>query len=382
MPTSRFLPTHARTAFGWTLCLLFASMACNKQEDNSAKSSSRSDAGREERLVTGNTASPRLVAVDSVMLQEHDTTYLGRPSGLALAPDGTFFVADLLGARVLHYNNKGELLGIMGRKGTGPGEFSSPSWMALAGDSVLLVKDNTPRRVVAFDVRTHTFRWGRQFADFTTSVHRDDERFVLARLHPASTHSGLRFGGPDDVPEDVGPLPVLYRKNHVLPQVFFAAEAVSIRDTIVGVFEVSDYLYWSDRAATFIDSVAIPVIRRKGARLDLISAVTADPNTVAPAVYQSSQPWEIAQLPSGRIAVVHYDPERVNNRMTGTLYLSLVDRANRTACADAHVPGSEDPQPFVAFRGDTLAVLSQHLRESGKPETMLVRFLVHADGCG
>ncbi len=61
--------------------------------------------------------------------------YLNRPSAVAVAPDGTIFVADGHGgdsnARVVKFAADGTFIKAWGKKGTGPGEFDEPHGIAL-----------------------------------------------------------------------------------------------------------------------------------------------------------------------------------------------------------------------------------------------------------
>ncbi len=56
-----------------------------------------------------------------------DWQLLGRwPQDLISGRDGELFLSDEQNARVLHFNTDGELFGIIGRSGGGPGEFTNP----------------------------------------------------------------------------------------------------------------------------------------------------------------------------------------------------------------------------------------------------------------
>jgi DNA-binding beta-propeller fold protein YncE len=76
---------------------------------------------------------------------------LVRPVGLARdAAGGRVFVADAQADAVVIFNDAGERIGTIGRRGEGPGEFNSPTYLAYAGGR-LLVADTLNARIQMFD---------------------------------------------------------------------------------------------------------------------------------------------------------------------------------------------------------------------------------------
>jgi sugar lactone lactonase YvrE len=75
-----------------------------------------------------------------------------KPTDLAVAPDGTFYVTDGYGqARVHRFSPDGELLYSWGRPGNGPGEFHLPHsvWVDVQGR--VFVSDRENGRIQVFD---------------------------------------------------------------------------------------------------------------------------------------------------------------------------------------------------------------------------------------
>ncbi len=75
-----------------------------------------------------------------------------RPTDVAVAPTGEFYVADGYGnARVLKYDRTGELLKKWGTKGKGEGQFNLPHAICLDPKGRVLVGDRENNRIQIFD---------------------------------------------------------------------------------------------------------------------------------------------------------------------------------------------------------------------------------------
>lgn len=97
-------------------------------------------------------AGPRVMALDSVLLVEADTLYIGYPFGLAVDPfDGSFYVSDSFSRRVYRFRRDGTLAGTYGRPGRGPGEFTSHAQVAVVDDSTVATPGMNPPALYLFD---------------------------------------------------------------------------------------------------------------------------------------------------------------------------------------------------------------------------------------
>lgn len=78
--------------------------------------------------------------------------HFDRPTDVAVAPDGTVYVADGYGnSRVLKFSGDGKLLKQWGRKGKGDGEFDLPHAIRLDARGRVYVGDRENNRVQVFD---------------------------------------------------------------------------------------------------------------------------------------------------------------------------------------------------------------------------------------
>lgn len=81
--------------------------------------------------------------------------YFDRPSAVAVAPDGTIFVADGHGgdsnARIVKIAPDGKAIKTWGKKGSAPGEFNEPHGIALDSAGRVFVADRANSRIQIFD---------------------------------------------------------------------------------------------------------------------------------------------------------------------------------------------------------------------------------------
>jgi DNA-binding beta-propeller fold protein YncE len=81
--------------------------------------------------------------------------YFYRPSAVAVAPDGTIFVADGHGgdsnARIVKLAPDGKIIKTWGKKGSAPGEFNEPHGIALDSAGRVFVADRVNSRIQIFD---------------------------------------------------------------------------------------------------------------------------------------------------------------------------------------------------------------------------------------
>ncbi|HVB76289.1 MAG TPA: peptidyl-alpha-hydroxyglycine alpha-amidating lyase family protein [Candidatus Nitrosotalea sp.] len=74
-----------------------------------------------------------------------------KPTKLAVAPNGDFYVTDGYGnARVHHFDAEGRLLSSWGEPGSGPGQFHLPHSVVVADDGRVLVADRENDRIQLF----------------------------------------------------------------------------------------------------------------------------------------------------------------------------------------------------------------------------------------
>ena len=85
-----------------------------------------------------------------------DGSHFNRPTDVAVAPDGSFYVSDGYGNnRVVKFGPDGKFLSQWGTKGTAPGQFDLPHGIALDAAGRVFVVDRRNARVQVFDRSGH-----------------------------------------------------------------------------------------------------------------------------------------------------------------------------------------------------------------------------------
>ena len=160
---------------------------------------------REDRLLVVDRDAHQIVVLDrsgELLWTIGDRHRPGRPfahpSAVALAPDGTVYVADGYGASRIHrFDPEGTLLASWGSPGNGAGQFTTPHGLWVLADGRVLVADRENDRVQAFSA---TGEWLATWTDFSrpmdiwsdseAAVYVTDQVPRLSRLGPDGTLTG------------------------------------------------------------------------------------------------------------------------------------------------------------------------------------------------
>lgn len=105
-----------------------------------------------------------------------DHRHFNRPTDVAVAADGSFYVSDGYGnSRVLKFAADGTFLLEWGSKGTGPGQFDLPHGLALDGSGRVFVVDRQNARIQLFDPD------GKYLAQWRTPQFQNPQDIAIAR---------------------------------------------------------------------------------------------------------------------------------------------------------------------------------------------------------
>ncbi len=326
------------------------------------------------------TGRPALVAIDSVQLEENDSLFVGEASGFALASDGAFLISDHRNAVVHVYSRRGAHLASLGRRGDGPEEWSRGPFFVKSEDSLIAVADGNRFKVLQYPSGRVLNELQRPPGSGLVAFSGGGAWFRGIDRSQKTTFERI---GQDGATVRGGTFTEAMGRSATVDNMFsFIAVAPLPQNRVAIAYQNSDHVFFGPVAGPF-DSIAVPVVERRGARLDLLNAIEdANPQTAQRAAYQPSYPFLLTSTASdSRLAYVTIDQQFEGNRMTGQPFLSLVDLERSQACADARIPGPVDPQPWVEIHGDTAFVLTQDAGTSGRPRSIIRAFMIDQRQC-
>lgn len=303
---------------------------------------------------------PSIRNAGRVTLSETGTIYVGRPAGLAVDPfDGSLYVADGIAARVLRFAADGQLLRTYGGPGAGPGELRDPGAIAVAGDTVLVV-DQGNQRVTRFGRPDGSFVGSARFGGVATSIQAYHGHLWFGGLNlDRGTSLAVWLPGEREL-RPLGTVPAEFTRSQPLAGIYTGVEVSLWGDTVVAGYMGLNRLTVFRTDGTPIRSISVPVRARKG---EMPNVVRAMEHLDFPAQFSANSAlFRMARLPSGNLALVHYDQSIDGDLITARVYLTLLSPDFSRACVDREIPVTHDAQPYTAFRGDTLFVVQQEVR--------------------
>lgn len=342
---------------------------------------------------------PRLIPLDSVILQEVDTALLADLGPYATVDDdGALWVTEQQSSRVLRFQPSGRLAMVLGRRGRGPGEFGYVGPVILVTDSLVLVEANFRGQIQAFHRTSGSYLGSIRFSGVNiTSAAATPSHLIWGNLQWSADRSVMLMprsplprGDRGEVSPFRSTLHALPRQYRTYPELerFYLVPLTAWRDTMVVTFAAVNWLVRSTIDGAAMDTAYIPIQRRRGVTPSALEIFGALPLDFERAYRAISLTYALWRLPDGRIVVWHQDgtvkpADQSRLEIEARAFVSVLSPDFRSACVDAEVPPPSGGRPRLAMRADTLYSLDQ-LLDTAAPtglRTVVRRYLVSTDGC-
>lgn len=325
---------------------------------------------------------PALIMEDSVVLRETDDHYVGQPVSLIPVGDGSFLIADGFSNSVLHFDSQGRYQRTFGRKGRGRGEFRFVSPAGFVADDVVGIGDDHARELELFELGS-----GKHIGAVSLSPSALLDEYVVSGdtlwFAGIDTESWNTIGfssltelvsaassTEDDgfvLSPDLLDAPRIYAENDVVMGVLPKVSLDVLKGRLLVGFAASPSLRVANLYGAVLDSLEMPVARRRGllANDDLL-ALQQGPE-VTDIFGRVSYLVEVSQGSLGFIHAVHQESSynAATRQMRGTFFVSSVREDGTQSCPDTLVPTSDAGLAELTLEGDLLHVLDQRLRGNG-----------------
>jgi len=352
---------------------------------------------RDASTLAGNARTgPRLVALDSILLPEAGSLYVGNPYTPVVDPfDGSFYVPDLFSGRVLRFGRDGRLIRAYGRAGDGPGEFRSAGSTFVLDDSTLVVHDTGLGRLTLLDRRTGAFRGTRSFPwgpSLTPPVVEDGYAWMAVSDRAFKLHGSVaRWDVVRDTLEFFGPMPDEYwesanSQNWTYANQMLRGQLAVHGGRIFRGWQSYQDLFVLDHGGAVVDTIDIPVLRRLGVPDDIRERMDVGRMGLEEQITSYSRLRQLYVFPDGRVAFTHHDQKAIRLRpfpiIAARVWVGVVSADLKRACVDTELPVSMDARSMETFRGDTLFQLDRRIPPGTETvETWIRMFQVQTSEC-
>ena len=343
-----------------------------------------------------------LALVDSVVLQETDSIFLGNPgASLSVGPNGSFYIPDYASGRLVVFSPQGDLLMTVGRAGAGPGEFQMVGAFGVVTDSLVLYIDSGARRVNVFH-RSGSFRTSIPYNGYLSWISKNRGLYAFGLIDHGSTRAiALRPEGEIDAA--VGkPLEELTATMIALPSEYSTypllrqwndAKVVRFGDTTIVAFGGVSYLVRAVGPAPLTDTIRVPACKRRGTPREVLERLfkhSPRGRREAGRLYEKtdqaiSGAGGLWRLGDGRFLMWYQDPtlEPGGQVLKGTAFLSLFSADLSRVCVDGRIDAPGIDRPRIGFHDDSVLVLDQVVPADGpsRAVTVIRKYVLKPEGC-
>ena len=338
-------------------------------------------------------AGPALVPIDSILLREADTLYIGNPYTPVIDPfDGSFYIPDIFSGRLFRFRRDGNLMLVYGRRGEGPGEFRWGLGVpVILDDSTISVQSTQSRRANVFDRNTGETRRVVPFpalAGITPALVTGEDVW-MTDFELSRKTSLTRWRPATDEFASFGTLPAEYlasaeSDNWSYAASFRLSSLAFSRGRFVQGWSGMDEMFVLNTRGEVVDTADVPVVRRKGVPPDFRERIDVDLLPFREVLESSSHLRQLFARPGGGFVFTHHDQTALRMEpmpvLTAKVWVGVLSPDLSQACVDTLVPRDFEIRPMETFRGDTLFVLDRRIDDSEKLQTWILMYLVSDEG--
>lgn len=320
-----------------------------------------------------------LVPLDTVLIAETDSAYIGRPAGLYVDRVGRIYISDLLGDRVLQFDSTGRMLRSFGRPGAGPGEFRGVGEVLLEWNGTIAVQSYGQRRITFFDVESGEVRATVRYAGTLTSGTVADSVGWFGNIDPKAgfgvmridlRHVGREAGAPL-LSSSVSPLPVMYRQNEAIRGTYGMVQVAAFSDTLLVGYAAESLLVVHLGHGAPLDTLIIPSRIRRGIPPDFVQRMDLRRSTIGEMIGMASALFGIWVVPQGFLLAYLDSSLEGKRNIHSRAFLSLLTSDRSRVCVDSPLRLVGEAQPRFAVQGDRIAVLDQYVTAGSRVKTVV-----------
>lgn len=340
---------------------------------------------------------PTLVLVDSVILSETDTAFLGRvPHTYTVDTAGRIYVADRTTDRLLVFASDGGLLNVVGKHGGGPGEFQRIGSVTIPHDDLLL-QGARGNRLSVFRgsdlTEVNRLSHAGYIASWASSrqwlllglYNRADSTAVIAiswdSIRTAETGARLQ--------PTLGALPALYQTYRGL-ELFNGVVVGHRSDTLLLGFGAADYLVRIPLLGGQSDTVQVPRLSRRPINRQVLAKFTNPALSFHDGITAMPDLSGIWTRADGHVVLWFQegsteDATKGNAEIIGHAQIAVLSADFRRACVDARIDAPGTQRTRLAFARDMLYSLDQVIdtadTERPSVQTVVRRYTISLDRC-
>lgn len=347
-------------------------------------------------IVLSTDRGPSVRLVDSILLRETDTAFVGRLSHAFSVDDKKrFLIADRASDKLLRFSPDGKLEAVIGRHGGGPGEFNRIRAGTIFLDDTLLVQPLEGTSLIVIDARTgKEVNRLRTIGRMTSSAQMGPD--VALGLLAYGMEGTVALLPRDSLVSSTTPIsptavsvPIVYSTFQRLRS-FAGVQVTGWVDTILVGFSATNILIRRDWHGERSDTILVPVrIRRGVPRFQILrfDDPTLSPHEALSAISMLLGVWHQS---TGEIVLWYQDgttedPGNPRAPRLATAFLTVLTPDLKQACVDARLEAPGTGLTRLTLVSDTLYSIDQQTDipnvVGDSVRTLIRRYVIDTSRC-